>query len=260
MSDVRAVVVDVDGTVVLGDEPIPGATPAIRRLREAGLEVLFLSNNPTKRREQYVDRLAPHGIDVDPERTLTAASITGEYLAAEHADDDIFVVGSSGLLAGLRERGLAVDASPAEADIVLGSMDRAFDYGTLSRAMWALDDADTTFLGTDPDMTIPTADRAEPGTGAILHAIGGVTGREPDRILGKPSPVAASTVLDRLGVPAEDVLVVGDRLDTDIELGRRAGMSTAVVLSGITDRRDVDAADPAPDYVLDSLAEIDRVL
>jgi len=259
MSDFRAVIVDVDGTVVLGDDPIPGAPDGVQRLRDAGLDLLFLSNNPTKRREQYVGRLTPLGIDVDPDRTLTAASVTGEYLADEHPDDDLFVIGSPGLLDGLRDRGLNVDATPAEADVVLGSMDRSFDYETMTRAMWALDDG-TTFLGTDPDMTIPTAERAEPGTGAILHALGGVTDRQPDRILGKPSRTAADAALDRLGVPAEDVLVIGDRLDTDIELGRRAGMTTAVVLSGITDRSDIDEAESTPDHILPSIADVDELL
>lgn len=260
MSDFRAAIVDVDGTVVLGDEPIPGAAGGVERLRDAGLDLLFLSNNPTKRREQYVERLTPHGIDVDPERTLTAASVTGEYLAAEHATDDLFVIGSPGLLAGLRDRGLNVDATPPEADVVVGSMDRSFDYETMTEAMWALEDEGTTFLGTDPDMTIPTAARAEPGTGAILNAIGGVTDREPERILGKPSHTAAEAALERLGVPAEDVLVVGDRLDTDIALGQRAGMTTAVVLSGITDRADVEAASSPPDHVLESLADVGELL
>ncbi len=259
MSDFRAVIVDVDGTVVLGDDPIPGAPDGVQRLRDAGLDLLFLSNNPTKRREQYVGRLTPHGIEVDLDRTLTAASVTGEYLAAEHPNDDLFVIGSPGLLAGLRDRGLNVDATPAEADVVVGSMDRSFDYETMTRAMWALDGG-TTFLGTDPDMTIPTTERAEPGTGAILHALGGVTDRQPDRILGKPSRTAADAALDRLGVPAEDVLVIGDRLDTDIELGRRAGMTTAVVLSGITDRSDIDESAYTPDHILDSIADVDELL
>ncbi len=259
MSDFRAAIVDVDGTVVLGDDPISGAPEGVQRLRDAGLDIVFLSNNPTKRREQYVDRLTPHGIHVDPGQTLTAASVTGEYLAEEHVSDDLFVIGSSGLLNGLRRRGLNVDTTPSNADVLLVSMDRSFDYETMTEAMWALDE-ETTFLGTDPDMTIPTPERPEPGTGAILHAVAGVTGREPERILGKPSRTAADAALDRLGVPPEDVLVIGDRLDTDIELGRRAGMTTAVVLSGITDRSDIDDAEQTPDHVLDSLGDIDTLL
>lgn len=260
MTAYRGVVVDVDGTVVRGDSPIPGASDGVEALRDAGVELLFFSNNPTKRRAAYVDRLAPHGITVSDDRTLTAASVTGDFLAAHHADDALFVIGEPALLEGLSERGLRIGASPDTADVVVASMDRSFDYDTLTEAMWALEDETTRFIGTDPDMTIPTEERAEPGTGAILHAITGVTGREPDRILGKPSSTAADAALNRLGLPPEDVLVVGDRLDTDIALGEDAGMTTAVVLTGITDRTDIDASPITPDYVLDSLGEVEQLL
>ncbi|HMB50868.1 MAG TPA: HAD-IIA family hydrolase [Natronoarchaeum rubrum] len=260
MSEFRGAILDVDGTIVLGDRSIPGAGDAIDALRNAGLELLLFSNNPTKRQDHYAERLASHDIEIDASRFLTAATVTAEYLADAHAEDDLLVIGEPGLTSLLRERDLALGAAPDEADAVVGSIDRKFDYDQLAEALWALDDDGVDFLGTDPDVTIPSEDRLVPGTGAILGAISAAAGREPDRILGKPSEAATEAALDRLGVPAESVLVVGDRLDTDIQLGERAGMTTALVLTGVTDRDDVAASDVTPDHVLESIADVEELL
>ncbi|WP_157533254.1 HAD hydrolase-like protein, partial [Haloferax profundi] len=106
----------------------------------------------------------------------------------------------------------------------------------------------------------PTADGDIPGSGAVIHAVAGVAGRDPDAILGKPSPVAQGIVLDRLGLPPEDVLVVGDRLDTDIAFGLDAGMGTAVVRTGVTDDAALANSEYEPDHVLDSLGDVGRLL
>lgn len=259
MSEFRGAILDVDGTIVLGDESIPGAGDAVAALRDAGLELLLFSNNPTKRQDHYAERLGSHGIEIAPSRFLTAATVTAEFLADHYADDDLLVIGEPGLMDLLRERNLDIGAAPDAADAVVASIDRKFDYDRLTDALWALDD-DVDYLGTDPDVTIPVEDRLVPGSGAILGAISAATDREPDRILGKPADAAIEAALDRLGVPAESVLVVGDRLDTDIAMGERAGMTTAVVLTGVTDRDDVAASDVAPDHVLESIGEVEGLL
>jgi len=260
MSEYRGAILDVDGTIVLGDRSIPGAGDAVAALRDAGLELLLFSNNPTKRQDHYAERLGTHGIEIDPDRFLTAATVTAEYLADRHAADELLVIGEPGLVELLRERDLALGADPDEADAVVASIDRKFDYDRLTQALWALDDDAVDFLGTDPDVTIPAEDHLVPGSGAILGAISAATGRDPDRILGKPSDAAIEAALDRLGVPAESVLVVGDRLDTDIAMGERAGMTTALVLTGVTDREDAAASDVSPDYVLESIGEVEELL
>jgi 4-nitrophenyl phosphatase len=115
-------------------------------------------------------------------------------------------------------------------------------------------------IGTDPDRVIPAPERDIPGSGAIVNAVAGVAERDPDTVLGKPSEPARRLVLDRLGLPGEDCLVVGDRLDTDVEFGRRAGMTTVLVTTGITDRRRVERSHVEPDHVIDSLAELDGIV
>ena len=256
----RGVVLDVDGTVVRGDEPIPGAAEGLDRLRQAGLHRLFVSNNPTKRPPAYADRLRRAGFEAHPDEIVTAGTITTDYLADNHADDALFVVGEGALVEQLTDVGLSVVTDEGRADAVVVSIDRSFDYDRLCAALRACDDEDVTLVGTDPDMVIPAAEGNLPGSGAIINAVAGVVGREPDVMLGKPSEPAQRIVRDRLDLPPADCLVVGDRLDTDIALGERAGMTTALVRTGVTDDRDVERSDVRPDYVLDSLGDIGAVL
>ncbi|AEH37848.1 HAD-IIA family hydrolase [Halopiger xanaduensis] len=260
MSDYEAAILDVDGTIIRGDELLPGATDGIRALEDAGCSWVLCSNNPTRGGDHYREKLAPFGVDVDPERVLTSATITAAYLADIHPDDAVYLVGGRRLEELLEEAGVALTADPDAADVVVGSFDDEFSYDALREALRALE-GDVPFYGTDPDTTIPVDDGAIPGSGAILAAMEAVAGREPDAILGKPSATAAEAAVELLDDPdPEETLVVGDRLDTDIELGARAGMTTAVVLTGVTDRADLAESAVDPDYVLESLAEVETIL
>jgi len=252
-------VLDVDGTVVRGDEPIPGAPAGYRRLREAGVETLFVSNNPTKAPPAYVDRLGAAGYDADADQVFTAGAVTTRYLREHHADADLLCIGEAGLRDQFAAAGLATTDDVDEADALVASIDREFGYEDLCTALWALERG-IPFIGTDPDVVIPAPDRDVPGSGAVINAIAGVAEREPDAVLGKPSDTAIEMVRERLPYPPEECLVVGDRLDTDIALGERAGMTTALVLSGVTDEAAVAAADVSPDHVLEDLGDIDRLL
>ena len=252
-------VLDVDGTVVRGNDPIPGAPGGYRRLRDAGIETLFVSNNPTKAPPAYVDRLGNAGYDVDADQVITAGTVTTRYLREHHADDDLFCLGASGLLEQFDEAGLATTEEVDAADALVASIDREFDYDDLAAALWALD-RDIPFIGTDPDVVIPGPERDEPGSGAVIGAVAAVAERDPDVVLGKPSDPAIELVQERLSHPPEECLVVGDRLNTDIALGARAGMTTVLVRTGISDDGTVADSDVEPDYVLDDLGDIDRVL
>ncbi|MFW6320962.1 MAG: HAD-IIA family hydrolase [Halohasta sp.] len=253
------VILDVDGTVLRGDEPIDGAAEALAAVEAAGVNRVFLSNNPTKPPAAYEARFAGAGLDVDAREVVTAGRITTDYLAAEHAEDRLFVVGDPGVDDQLLAADLAVTDDPEAADALVASIDREFSYQALCEAMVALD-RPIPFIGTDPDMVIPQEGPDIPGSGAIIHAIEGVADREVDVICGKPSRLARRTVLDRLDVAADDCLVVGDRLDTDIKLGIAAGMTTALVKTGVTDDETLADSPIEPDYVLDSVAELETIL
>jgi 4-nitrophenyl phosphatase len=256
----RGIVLDVDGTVVRGDEPIPGADRGLESIREAGLRRLFVSNNPTKAPPAYVDRLGRAGFDVTADEVVTAGTVTTAYLDAHHTEDALFLVGEAGLRDQFDEVGLSVVDDPTAADVVVASIDRDFHYDDLTDAREALADESVPLVGTDPDLVIPAPHRDIPGSGAIVNAVAGVAERDPDVVLGKPSEPAQEMVLDRLGLPAADCLVVGDRLDTDVEFGRRAGMTTALVTTGITDERRLERSSVQPDHVLDSLADLADLL
>lgn len=257
---IRGAVVDVDGTLLRGDEPLPGARAGFDALRDAVVSRLLFSNNPTKAPPAYRDRLRAAGFDVDADEVVTSGTTTVAYLRNHHPDDRLFVVGEAGLRTQLSEAGLELVADPDAAEVVVASIDREFTYDRLREALWALSDGDVALVGTDPDMVVPAPERPVPGSGAVINAVAGVAGRDPDAVLGKPSPAARRLVRDRLDLPPESCLVVGDRLDTDVALGERAGMTTALVLTGVTDAADVAAADVTPDHVLDTLADVDEVL
>ncbi len=259
MTAFEAAILDVDGTIVRGEELIPGAIDGLHALENAGVDRVLFSNNPTRGAAHYGAKLEPHGLDIASESVLTSALVSAEYLQTNHPDESIFLVGDDRLRAILEDHDLSVTEEPDESDVVLGSFDREFSYGSIWKSLRALE-GDTPFYGTDPDVTIPTEDGKIPGSGTILAAMEAVAGREPDAILGKPSKLAAETAISRLEIPPERTLVVGDRLNTDIELGNRAGMTTAAVLTGVTERSDLENSTVEPDYVLESLGDIAELL
>ncbi|WP_137285085.1 HAD-IIA family hydrolase [Halorussus salinisoli] len=255
---VRSVVLDADGTLVRGDEPIPGAIEAVDRLRERGLDLLVLSNNPTRTPADYADWLAELGFAVGPDDVVTSGSLTADYVAAEYPDAATYLLGEAGLREMLAARGVTLVADPDAAEVVVASIDREFTYDRLREALWALDGS--AFVATDPDRTIPAPDRPVPGSGPIVAAVAEAANRDPDAMLGKPAQTAAEAVESRVAGRGREVLVVGDRLDTDVALGERAGMATALVCSGVSTRADAEVSDVTPDYVIDSAADVESLL
>ncbi len=257
----RGAILDLDGTVYRGGELVPGADEAVRALRDAGVRVAFVSNNPALPPAAFAAKLRGMGVEAAAEDVITSGVVTAEYLADEHAGDDLFVVGGDGLCALLREADCSLTDDPHVADVLVASYDRGFGYDDLVDALRVLGRDGTAFVGTDPDRTIPSSGgELVPGSGAIVGAIAHTTEREPDAVLGKPSERTAVAALDRLGVPAGDCLVVGDRLDTDVALGERVGATTAVVRTGVTDDRALDTSERKPDHVLDSLEDVTGLL
>lgn len=252
-------VLDLDGTIYRGEKALPGAAEAITRLRNAGIRTLFFSNNPTKSKPAYAERLGAFGIEVDPNEVCSAGTVTTQYLEREHADETVFLIGAEGLERQFEAAGIELVADATTADILVVSWTRDFGYGDLLAGYRAIESG-ATFYGTDPDRLIPAADGMVPGSGAIINAVAGTIEQKPTKILGKPSGEAQKAALDALGVPPERCLVVGDRLDTDIALGERAGMTTVLVKTGVTTEEHLAESDVEPDHVIDSFSDIDQVL
>jgi 4-nitrophenyl phosphatase len=255
----RGAVVDLDGTVLRGGELLPGAREGVAALREHAEAVLFLTNNPTLAASEHARRLRDLGIEAGAEDVLTSADATVAYLREHHAGEPVFAIAESSIVDQFRAADLPLTDDPEVADVVVAGYDREFHYRDLQAALDAMAD-ETAFVGTDPDRTIPTSDGLEPGSGAIVRAVAGVTEREPDAVLGKPSATTARLAADRIGVPPEDCLLVGDRLETDVAMGDRAGMTTALVRTGVDGDEAVAASEVRPDFVLDALGDVGPLL
>ncbi|MFW5956690.1 MAG: HAD-IIA family hydrolase [Halorhabdus sp.] len=250
---------DLDGTVYRGSSLIPGARTGIERLRERGIDVCFLTNKAIRRCESYRRKLTGLGISVTSKQILTSSVITADYLLAECPESVSFVVGEAALVEELHDQGLETTTDPERADVVVASMDRSFDYKTLAAAHRAIEGG-ARFLATNSDRTCPVADGEIPDAAGMIGAIEGVTGRELDLVMGKPSSVAIQAAMRSLAVDPADCLLIGDRLETDVLMGNRAGMTSVLVCSGVTDRADLEDASIQPDFVLETLGEIETVI
>lgn len=256
--DFEAAILDLDGTVYRGDALVDGADGAIRSLRENGMEVLFVTNKAIDRRRDYSEKLTRLGVPASRDDVVNSGWVTARYVTEHHPDSEAFVIGEPPLVEELHEAGVET-TTDAPGELLVVSMDREFDYRKLDLALRTMH-AETPFLATNPDRTCPTENSAIPDAAGMIGAVEGVTGRTVDEVLGKPSTTMLETAFDELGVDPGDCLLAGDRLETDILMGEHAGMTTVLVLSGVTDRADLATASVDPDYVVDSLADIGDVL
>jgi HAD superfamily hydrolase (TIGR01450 family) len=245
--------IDLDGVVWVGREMVPGSAETLGALLAGDKEIVFVTNNSVRRPASYAVRLREAGIPTADERVLTAGAATAR-LAAERvgAGGTAFVIGAPGFKEVAAAAGLTLlhgeDAQGADAVVVSGH--REFDYAELLTATRALQGGAALFA-TSRDPTLPMPGGAWPGTGATLAAVETASGKRAE-IGGKPERHLFEQA--RALVPgAERVAMVGDRLASDIEGGRRAGLATILVLSGACSREEADAAEPPPDHVLNDL-------
>lgn len=248
--------IDLDGVVWVGRELIPGSVEALRTLFDAGKRIVFVTNNPAKPAAEYARRLAKAGIDVGPELIVTAGEATAA-LAAERigAGGTAFVIGAPAFHETVAAAGLELLEAEAgrEANAVVVSGHRGFDYDELLTATLALQRG-AALLATSHDPTLPMPGGPWPGTGAVLAAVETASGATAE-IGGKPERHLFEMARKRIGDAAR-VAMVGDRLSSDIEGGRRAGLKTVLVLSGATSREEAAVATPSPDLIVEDLAAL----
>ncbi len=248
-------VFDLDGTVYLGDSLLPGAKRTIETLRTAGSRVLFLSNKPLQTRADYAAKLTLLSIPTSPGEVINSSWVLARWLEQESPGAALFVVGEPPLIEELRAAGFRLTEQPGEIQFVVASFDRTFDYRKLQIAFDAIR-AGARFVATNGDRYCPTPTGGLPDAAAVIGAIEGCTGKQVEVIVGKPSPITARAILDRLQLPASECIIVGDRLETDIRMGQEAGMATAVVLTGVTTAELLAASEIRPNYVLRRLDEL----
>lgn len=245
----RGYAFDLDGTIYLGERLIPGADALVAGLRDRGARVVFVTNKPLDTAADYAAKLSRLGIPAEEADIVTALDSVARYLDREHPGAAVLPLAEPLVVEWLAERGRRVTDDPAEAEVVLVSFDRTFDYDKLQRGFDAIRRG-AALVGTNPDPYCPTPEGGLPDCGALLAALETATGVRAAAVLGKPSRDMAECFLDRLGVPATDAVMVGDRLLTDIAMAREAGMRSALVLSGATSEQALLAAEVLPDHVL----------
>ncbi|GEB64976.1 acid sugar phosphatase [Sinomonas atrocyanea] len=225
---------DLDGTIYLGDELLPGAEDLIRGLRSSGRETLFLSNNPTKDPQMYADKLTRLGLATSPERIVNPLVTIVAWLRREAPGAAVFVIGEDPLVRAISAAGFRLTEDPREIDVVVASYDRGFDYRKLQiafDALWQYRRA--RLVATNPDAYCPMPQgRGEPDAAAVIAAIEASTGAKCEANVGKPAAVMLTTALEVLGLPGAQCLMVGDRLHTDIAMAASAGIDSALVLTG----------------------------
>jgi 4-nitrophenyl phosphatase len=259
MMNVRGLLIDLDGVVYTGRQAIPGAAGFLGQARQRGMPFLLVTNNSTAAPEQVAERLAGMGIQVRLEEILTSAQAAMAYVRA-HSDGQVrvLVVGETGLRSAAEAEGLEVaDDQP---NWVVAGLDRGFDYQKLARATRAIRGG-ARFVASNADALLPIeGGEVLPGAGSIVAAIRAATGVDPV-VVGKPEPAMFEAGLQKLGgLQPGQVAMVGDRLDTDIDGGRAAGLRTILVLTGVTTRALLAAASIQPDAVADDLASVAGLL
>ena len=249
------ILLDLDGCLYVGDDACEGAVDAVTALREAGASVLFLTNDVRHTPEDFVRKLWRLGFQASIAEVVTVGSAV-QFLLTGRRHTSAYVVGSQALIDHVADAGLRIlNRTPfaTRADVVVVGAHEDFQYDELRIATQAvLRGAE--LIGAGRDRTFPMADGAWPASGAVLAAIEHAAGRTADVVVGKPEPAMYEAARDRLG-PGR-VLAVGDLLEVDIAGARRAGLDSALVLTGGTTRELADAADPKPTHVADSLAAL----
>lgn len=239
----RILVFDMDGVLWAMEDPIPHAADCLAELRQRGVQIRFLTNNSSRTRADYVRKLNRMGIAGAEDEVMTSAYATAQVLVGEGAVGmRVYVVGEAGLRSELADAGMELVSGDADRiDYVVVGWDRQFTYAKLAEAHRAIVELGARFIATNRDATYPDAGgRTLPGGGSIVASIATSTGLMP-RTIGKPERDALDLVLDAAGASLSDCLVIGDRLDTDIQLGVRAGARTGLVLTGVSTLAEVNA-------------------
>jgi HAD superfamily hydrolase (TIGR01457 family) len=243
------VLFDLDGVLYRGDAPVPFAADSVRRVREAGRPAVFLTNNSSRTRERVAAKLAGVGIPADADEVVSSALATADLLIAR-GGGTVFLVGEDGIRLALTEAGIRVaENEPHRVDHVVVGWDRGVDYAKL-RTACLLVERGASLVATNGDRSFPAPDGLWPGAGAILSVITTTTGASAE-IAGKPHEPIFRAALRRAG--GSSPLVVGDRLETDIEGAAALGWDSLLVLTGVTGRAEAGRATIPPTYVADDL-------
>ncbi len=261
----RLFIFDMDGTIYLGGRPFPFAVNFINHLREWGYDVMFFTNNASHGSTFYYTKLSSLGFSPRQSEIMTAGDVTAEFLLRHRRGKSVYLVGTSELRRDWRGRGIRLlsdeDASDgATADIVISSFDTELTYAKLTEATRMIRSG-AEYLSTHPDFNCPIDGGFIPDSGAIAALITASTGVKP-RYFGKPYGETVEMIKEVTGYSSREICIFGDRLYTDIALGKQNGITSVLVLTGETTKADLEKTLPAdsPDIVFPSLLEADKLM
>lgn len=264
LKDKKLFLLDMDGTIYLGNSIFSGAAEFLSRIRSTGGRYIFMTNNSSKGVSAYIDKLDRLGIKACKDDFVTSVDATIEFLKKAHGREaffkKIYVMGTRSFIGQLEDAGFKVTTcGDDEVDIVLCGFDRELTYEKLENVCKLLSSAnkDLQYLATNPDWVCPTEFGYVPDCGSMCEMIRRATGKSPC-FIGKPNPDMALLAMAKTGFDREETLVIGDRIYTDIACGASAGVDTCFVLSGEGTLEDAESSDIKPTYIVNDIAELLR--
>ena len=261
IKDKKLFVFDMDGTIYLGGKPFDFAIRFIKNLRKNGKKVLFFTNNASHTVPFYMKKLERLGFEPQADEIMTSGDVTYEFLKRHRAGKSVYLVATDELVEEYRAKGIKLlDGSEEKADIVITSFDTSLTYEKLDNACRFVRGG-AEYLSTHPDYNCPTETGFIPDSGAIAAFVTASTGKTPT-YFGKPYKETVEMISEATGYTNDEMCIFGDRLYTDIALGKKFGVTAVLVLSGETQPDDVDAAETCdkPDFAFDSLADVDKIM
>jgi len=257
LNAIRNLVLDMDGVLWRGNTPLPGLKEFFLTTEELGINTVLATNNATKLARQYVAKLAGFGVDFNEERVITAAEATASFMAGQFGlKSRVAALGAPALYEALRAVGFTiVDSVP---DVVVVGLKRDVTYRELALVCSQII-AGAAFIGTNPDTSYPSENGLQPGAGALLEFVKAVTRKDP-LVIGKPGQAMFTEAMGRIGARVEDTAMVGDRIETDIVGAHEMGMSTILLLTGISSRSSAEQGALKPDYVFEGLPALASAL
>ena len=256
LSNIKALILDMDGVLWCDTQPLGKLSAIFDQIRDFGYQFVFVTNNATRTVDEYLDKLAGFGVQVEREQIFTAAEATGWYLSEQYpVNASVYVVGQPSLKHTITAHGLnVVDDTKEDARVVVASLDYQLTYEKLKHASLLIQ-AGCDFIGTNPDRTLPTPEGFIPGSGTVIEALEIATGKKA-KIIGKPDPLLYQMALKHLRTLPYETLAVGDRLETDIAGAQAAGIHTALVLTGVSSIKQAQEYHPNPDIISINFTEL----
>jgi len=251
LADIKHLIIDMDGVLYRGDRPMPRLVEFFAFMRERPIRFILATNNSTRTSQEYADKLGQMGVTVSPDDILVSGQATARFLSREYPRGTrVHVFGMPSLKQALAEEGFLLEDENVQ--LVVASMDRGVTYEKLKKATLLIRGG-ARFIATNLDPTYPSEEGLIPGTGSMIAALETASGVKP-QVIGKPEPIMYQLAMEQMGSNPKTTATIGDRVDTDILGGKRAGLTTICVLSGSSDHVEAEAAET--DMIFDDIAQL----